>query len=107
MIGGEDMAKTTGNRDKNGKFVKGNNSNGGRKPIPPEIKEALTSLVPRAVERLKEIVETSKDEKVVVKAVETIFDRVYGKPLQAVDMKSENEHKVEVILQGQAKEWAK
>ena len=103
------MAKTTENtvnRDKSGKFKKGNRS-GGRKPIPPEIKEALTSLVPRAVERLKEIVDTSKDEKVVIQAVNTVLDRVYGKPLQAVDMKSENEHTVEVKLSDTIKEWAK
>ena len=97
-----------GNRDGTGKFQKGKSGNpSGRKPVPPEIKEALTSLVPKAVERLQEIVNESTNEKIVIQAVQTVFDRVYGKPIQAVDMKSENEHKIEVVLQEQAKEWAK
>lgn len=102
------MSGKPANRNKSGQFKKGKSGNpSGRKPIPPEIKEALTSLVPRAVDRLKEIVETSNDEKVIIQAVNVVLDRVYGKPLQAVDMKSENDHTVNIVLEGQAKEWAK
>lgn len=93
-------------RDKSGKFQKGHNL-GGRKPIPPEIKETLTALVPKAVERLTQIINESGNEKIVMQAVEVIFNRVYGKPIQAVDLESNNNHTLEVILQGTLKEWAK
>ena len=101
-----DKALQTGNRDKNGRFIKGNNSNGGRKPIPPEIKEALTSLIPRAVERLANIVDKGEDDKLVMEAVKVVFDRVYGKPQQAMEVKSENAHKIEVTLTEQLQIWA-
>lgn len=100
------MAIDSIKRDKSGKFQKGHTL-GGRKPIPPEIKEALTALVPRAVERLTAIVEDSEDEKLVMQAIEVVFNRVYGKPSQALDIESSNSHTLEVVLTGQLKEWAK
>lgn len=99
------MAKTD-KRNKNGTFAPGN-PGGGRKPIPPEIKEALTSLVPRAIERLRAIVEHGEDDKLVMDAVKVVLDRVYGKPAQALDIESNNNHTLEVVLTGQLKEWAK
>jgi hypothetical protein len=95
-------------REKSGKFVKGVSGNPtGRKPIPPEIKEALTSLVPKAVERLTEIIHSSTNEKIVMQAVEVVFNRVYGKPQQALDIESNNNTTLKVVLTEQLKEWAK
>ena len=93
-------------RDKNGKFMKGY-AGGGRKPIPPDIKEALTQLIPKAVERLGAIIHHSEEDKLVMEAVKVVFDRVYGKPQQALDIESNNNHVLEVVLTGQLKEWAK
>jgi hypothetical protein len=110
--GGEDMEETSEIRNVNVKklrgrpFEKGNKS-GGRKPIPPEIKEALTGLVPRAIERLTEIINTSDNDKIVMQAVEVVLNRVYGKPAQSLDIESNNNHTLEVVLTGQLKEWAK
>ena len=94
------------NRDKNGKFTKGNKG-GGRKAIPLEIKETLTSLVPKAVERLTDIINNSNNDKIVMQAVEVVFNRVYGKPQQQLDIESNNNHVLEVVLTGQLKDWAK
>jgi hypothetical protein len=100
------LVLSTIKRDKNGKFAKGN-AGGGRKPMPAEIKESLTQLVPKAVERLTDIINNSKNEKIVMQAVEVIFNRVYGKPQQQLDIESNNSHTLEVVLTDQLKEWAK
>lgn len=102
------MDNKPANRTGTGKFKKGVSGNpSGRKPVPPEIKEALTALVPKAVERLTQIINESENDKIVMQAVEVVLNRVYGKPLQQVDLESKNEHTLEVVLQGQLKEWAK
>jgi len=97
-------AKKTVNRDEKGKFVKGNKS-GGRKKIPADIKEALTKLTPRAVERLEEIINMGKDERIVMDAVKVVFDRVYGKPLQQAEVKTEGT--LNIVLNGEVEEWSK
>jgi hypothetical protein len=95
-------------RTKTGQFKKGVSGNpAGRKKIPDEIKESLTQLVPKAVERLTDIINSSKNEKIVMQAVEVIFNRVYGKPQQQLDIESNNSHTLEVVLTEQLKEWAK
>jgi len=107
LKGGEDMEEPA-IRDKTGRFTKGVSGNpNGRKPIPTEIKEALTALVPRAIERLTNIIDDSEDDKLVMEAVKVVLDRVYGKPAQALDIESNNNHTLEVVLQGPLKEWAK
>ena len=68
-------------RNKNGTFAPGN-AGGGRKPIDKDLKEALTGLVPRAVERLQDLVEHGEDDRLVMEAVKVIFDRVFGRPVQ-------------------------
>lgn len=100
------MEESTVIRNTSGRFEKGNKS-GGRKPIPPDIKEALTQLIPKAVERLGAIIHHSEEDKLVMEAVKVVFDRVYGKPQQALDIESNNNHVLEVVLTGQLKEWAK
>lgn len=94
------------NRDKNGRFVQGNKSNGGRKPIPPEIKEALTGLVPRAIERLSLIINDSVDDKLVMEAVKVVLDRVYGKPQQAIDIDAKVDGSMQIVITGEVEEWA-
>lgn len=86
------------------KGVSGNPN--GRRPVPPEIRQALTSLVPEAVARLSDIVRHSKDDKLVMEAVKVVLDRVYGRPSQSLDIESNNNHTVEVILAEQVKQWA-
>jgi hypothetical protein len=63
-----------------GSFKKGWKG-GGRKPIPPDVREAARAACPRAIERLKEMIE-SKDERVAVMAANAILDRAYGKAAQ-------------------------
>ena len=94
----------TVNRDKNGKFVKGNKG-GGRKQIPPEIREALTNLIPKSIEKLQSILEASEDDKLVLETIKVILDRVYGKPLQSIESKNENTDTV--IIKGEVEEWSK
>lgn len=103
---GEEMAEIADKRNKNGTFAPGN-AGGGRKPIPPEIKEALAALIPKAIERLTGIIHDSEDDKLVMEAVKVVFDRVYGKPQQALDIESNNNHTIDVVMTGQLKEWAK
>ena len=92
-------------RTEKGQFGIGNKS-GGRKPIPPDIKQMLTELVPEAVMRLGNIIRTSTDDKLVLDAAKVVLDRVYGKAPQALDIQSENNHKIEVTLTEQLKTWA-
>jgi len=66
-----------------GSFKKGWKG-GGRKPIPPEVAEAARAACPRAIDRLKELIE-SDDERVSVMASNAILDRGYGKPAQPLE----------------------
>lgn len=46
----------------------------------------LRKLAPQAVKAIKEILLSSDDEKLKMRAAEIVLDRVYGKPHQSVDM---------------------
>lgn len=72
-------------RDNKGRFVKGN-PGGGRKPIPTDVKEAFSGLVPDAVDTLRDLL-YSEDERLRLDAAKVILDRVYGKPHQSQDIK--------------------
>lgn len=81
------MAEAPQNRDKSGRFVKGNNANpGGRPKMPENIKKALAELVPESIEVKRKIL---LDEKAPLdlknRVADSILDRVYGKPGYAVD----------------------
>jgi hypothetical protein len=54
----------------------------------PEIKAAFTKLTPKAVAVLGELLD-SDDDRVRVMAANAILDRTFGKPVQAVDAKVE------------------
>ena len=96
-------------RDDKGRFVKGTVPcrSGGRKPIPPEIKQLFTSMVPEVVSKIHEIILTSDDNKLVLDAAKIVLDRVYGKPLQAVDVDAKTDTTIKIVLDGDAKEWSK
>lgn len=78
------------NRDKTGKFVKGNRANpGGRPKIPDEAKIELRNLTPLAIKRVKEILTSSTDERVVLQAANSVLDRNLGKARQPIDLTEE------------------
>ena len=92
-------SKTTGNgwHDKNGKFAKGNKG-GGRKELPPEIKEMCRALTPQAIEIAKRIM-LDDDQKASdrLRAVEIILDRGYGKPAQAIELPPDSVPQVVIV----------
>lgn len=94
-------------RESNGRFAKGNKLAGGRRAIPPEIKQLFTSMVPEVVSKIHEIILTSDDNKLVLDAAKIVLDRVYGKPLQAVDVDAKTDTTIKIVLDGDAKEWGK
>lgn len=74
-------------RDKNGRFVKGNKSGNGRPKMPEDMKQAFRSLAPDCCKVLCEIVnDPSARQADRIKAAEVILDRGFGKPVQAVDL---------------------
>lgn len=85
LVTGDKQARA---RDAHGRYLKGTSGNPrGRPKTDEEIKGALKALVPRSIEVLHEILmkedATDKDK---LKAVELIFDRVYGRPFQSVKL---------------------
>ncbi len=74
------------NRTESGKFVKGKSGNpSGRPKMPEDIKMALKDLVPTAVNKLSNIINCTDDERILLEAIKTLLDRVYGKPKQEID----------------------
>lgn len=71
-----------GNRDKNGKFVAGNNTNpSGRPKVPQEVREAIRAACPEAVEVLIGIMRDAKEKTAYrLEAAKMILERGYGKP---------------------------
>lgn len=77
---------STVNRDKTGKFVKGNKS-GGRKQIPPDIKVMFEAASPDAVQLLIDTMnDEEQDRKLRVDCADKILDRHIGKPKQIADV---------------------
>lgn len=69
---------------KPGTFKPGQSGNpGGRKPVPPDIKEAFRALTPKAVEVLGNILLSGRPQE-QLKASEIILDRAYGKATQPI-----------------------
>jgi len=79
-------------RDKTGRFVKGQSGNpNGRKPLAPELKEALGPLGPKSIAELKKIIEkpdTKDGDK--IKAIEIVLGYLIGKPQQSVEVDAKN-----------------
>ena len=78
--------------DKDWLFKPGQSGNpSGRKKIPNDIKQAFRELTPIATQKLREIIE-SPDTKDAdrIRAIEIVYDRHLGKPVQAVDLDARN-----------------
>lgn len=76
------MARSSTTRKKGDPALPG----AGRKPIPPEVKKAFEDLVPESVELLKQFLR-SADEKMAFAAMQEVFNRAIGKPVQPTDNK--------------------
>lgn len=69
-----------------GRYIKGQSGNpSGRPKENPIAKEILRAALPHAAERLVELVD-SKNEDTALKAINSLFDRTQGRPMQAVAM---------------------
>lgn len=93
--------KTAENKKVPGRpFQPGKSGNpSGRPKMPNDIKEALNKLTPMATKRLEEMVSNpDTDYKVLIQVINTIYDRVYGKPQQYVDQTNNGE--IKIILEG-------
>lgn len=76
-------------RDMNGRFSKGISGNpSGRPKQNAETMEILKSVLPDAARKLVELL-NSDNEKIALQAALAIFDRVQGKPVQAVNTQME------------------
>lgn len=60
----------------------------GRPGLPPDVRMALTKAVPKATKRLVQLLD-DPDGRLRLAAAEVIYNRLYGKPVQAVEAKVE------------------
>jgi len=83
--------KTAAGRDaRTGRFVKGNRG-GGRKAIPEGIKTLLQAAVPEACRVLVGYIhDPTIRADIRLECIKVLLDRVYGKPVQGVDLDTRN-----------------
>lgn len=73
-------------RDRNGRFLPGVSGNPNGRPKDDSVASRLFPLVPKAIERIKQILDNPEStDRDVMKAAEIVLDRVYGKAFQSVD----------------------
>lgn len=76
--------KQVRNRDKQGRFTKGVSGNPGGRPKNDSVADRLWPLVPKAIERIKQILENEESsDRDIIRVAELVLDRVYGKAVQA------------------------
>lgn len=79
---------------------------GGRPKMDPEVKRILEAATPGCAKRLVELA-ASTDERISLAAIESIFNRVYGRPVQQVDAEvrttSVQQAHLQILLELQAK----
>lgn len=86
QLSGKKQAKA---RDKNGRFVKGTSGNPNGRPKNDEVAALLYPLVPKAVKRIEEILDSPDATcREILRAAELVLDRVYGKAFQAVQVEA-------------------
>jgi hypothetical protein len=71
------------------KFAKGQSGNPGGKIKSRDLRELLRGYVPAAAKRLGELLD-HKNPRVALLAIQTLYDRVYGRPLQASEVTIED-----------------
>ena len=82
-----------------GRFLPGNKSNGGRKKLPEELKEAFRAAAPEALSVLTKILKNEEARDADrIRCAEIILDRGYGKPVQAVDLEHSSSEVGVVLL---------
>lgn len=103
----KEKKQTPQNRDKSGRFVKGQSGNpGGRPPRPVKLQQ----YAKEAPERLRAIADApGTPVKVKADIEKWFFEAVYGKATQAVDLegKVENTGTTTVKFEGVLEEWSK
>lgn len=68
-------------------FKKGQSGNpGGRKAVPKEITIAAQMLCPEAVKTIGDLMRSSDDNNIRLKAANSLLDRGYGRPPQSVQL---------------------
>ena len=78
-------------RLKNGHWLPGVSGNPqGRRPVPAEVKEMCSALVPEAVGALADALR-GDDEKLRLQAARAILDRALGRPHQSASIETSNE----------------
>lgn len=100
------MADAPGNRDKSGRFVKGQSGNPNGRPKKPV---ELEKYAKEAPQRLREIADDpATPVKVKADIEKFFFEAIYGKASQAVDLegKMENTGTVTVAFEGVLQEWS-
>ena len=93
-------------RDDKGRIVPGSAAihPGGRPKVPEDIREALTVMAPRAVERLRQLLE-SADEDIAYKAAVHVLDRNLGMAVQPIkDVTDMTDDQIRAELKRMARE---
>jgi len=79
------------NRGKGGLFKPGNNANpSGRPRVPSVVKDLLREATPKAMQVLVDLLE-SENPKLRFQSAQEILNRSLGKPVQAIDLKTEGD----------------
>lgn len=91
-----------GERDKKGRFVKGRSGNPkGRPKTDEDLKLALLPFVPVCIDALRDILTSElarpQDK---LKAIELVFDRVYGKPPQSKPEEDQTDKTIRITISG-------
>lgn len=89
----EKPSQTVTGRDEKGRFLKGNSFNpGGQRSRDPLVAQ-LKKLEPQIIEHLAKVLARAKvKDETLIKIATLVFDRIYGKPVQAMEQKIEMEY---------------
>ena len=92
-------------RDKNGRFAKGNTASPGRPKLPDEFKTRAKTYADEALDRLAAIMrDATAKHSDVIRACELLLERGYGKVTPAVD-EEKHESRITVRFEAGPEEW--